>query len=154
MIANNAPLSKSSIPIHVRPPLDSAIPNEASPGDILTGELQLLKDEDKVGLRYLVIVVLTYITITSKKSLVGKFTITCHVGPQPIPSKKSSNGAKAKPTIAERQRDFKIELLMDISDEEMFKQEYEALAAENPKFTPLLLARMRRADKNLDSSKV
>lgn len=38
----------SVVPIHVRPPQHSALPGEATAGDVLTGQLSLLKDEDKV----------------------------------------------------------------------------------------------------------
>lgn len=35
--------------LHVRPPAHSALPNDISPGDVLLGELMLLKEDDKVG---------------------------------------------------------------------------------------------------------
>ncbi len=95
-----SPSTPSSTCIHVKPPAHSSLPPEALPGDILTGELLLLKDEDK-------------------KNLVGKYSLTCHVGPAPLPpAKKPSNGSKslAKPTAAERLRDFKIEVLADIAE--------------------------------------
>ena len=75
-------------------PPSKAVP-DASPGDVLLGEVTLLSDE-------------------SIKSSVGKVKAQCIVGVSPSTKKNAASAAsKKKPTAEERLRDLRMELLSE-----------------------------------------